>query len=106
MGVSSILDKPPEPRTFQIRHAAHQQDFCGLPLLILILGDTSIICLALVWDFHTILQNSWTWPLVGFGFCLINLLDVSAFLCLTDMVIDFDLVYFLLLIFPLNVAFV
>lgn len=49
---------------------------------------------------HTILQNSWSWPpLVEFGFWLVGLLDVFAFLCLTDMVIDFDLFYFLLLTF-------
>lgn len=99
MGISSILDKLAEPRTFQIRQAAPQLDFCGLPLLIPILGDTNILCLGLVWDFHTLLRNSWTWPLVELGFCLVGLLDVSAILCLTDMVIDFDLFYFLLLTF-------
>lgn len=34
-----------------------------------------------------------------FGFWLVGLLDVFAFLCLGDMVIDFDLFYFLLLTF-------
>lgn len=44
MDVGSVLDKLAEPSGFQVRQTAQQQDFCGVPIFIPVLGDTNILC--------------------------------------------------------------